>query len=56
MSDTNLTTTAGAPIADNQDSLPAGFSRVGNQTDVLAGYSTVASELGAADLERLGRF
>ena len=106
MSDTRLTTTAGAPIADNQNSLTAGprgpvllqdyqlieklahqnreripervvhakgwgahgaftvtrditrytrakiFGEVGKKTELLARFSTVAGELGAADAER----
>lgn len=106
MSKTTLTTTAGAPIADNQNSATAGprgpvlmqdyqlleklahqnreripertvhakgwgaygtltithditkytkaapFSAVGKKTDMLARFSTVAGELGAADAER----
>jgi len=80
-----LTTTAGAPIADNQNSLTAGprgplllqdyqlieklahqnreripervvhakiFAKVGSETPLVARFSTVAGELGAADAER----
>jgi catalase len=106
MSDARLTTTAGAPIADNQNSLTAGprgpvllqdyqlieklahqnreripervvhakgwgahgaltvtkditcytrakiFAEIGKKTELLARFSTVAGELGAADAER----
>jgi catalase len=55
-----LTTGAGNPIADNQNSITAGISKYtkakapqsGAETPMLVGFSTVAGEMGAADHER----
>src|SRR3990170_2880799 len=52
-----LTTTAGAPVADNQNSITAGprgpvLLQDYQLTEKIARFSTVAGELGAADAER----